>query len=199
MQTGYTSSIADGVSLRQFILSCARGMGACIMQRDDPMSDLPKKREPEDYHAKQIAKANARLAEIKTMSDEVATEKALEEYNAEIKSIEDSILRNNKLKSQYEAMLSQVKGWAPPTEEHCGLKEFMVSKITDSMQFDCGGTYNENRLSGLRRLSGDEWKNKEIQSALKDLDYHTREYDEEVARCESQNRWIDALYGSLPD
>lgn len=199
MPTGYTAAISDGVSLRQFILSCARGMGACIMQRDDPMSDLPKKREPEDYHAKQIAKANNRLVETKAMSEEVAQKKANEEYDAEIKSIEDSILKNNKLRRQYETMLSQVNSWVPPTSEHFGLKEFMVSQITESMQFDCGGSYYSDMLKKLKPPSGVEWKNKEIQDALKDLDYHTREHNAEVARCTSQNKWIDALYESLPN
>ena len=48
MPTGYTAIIEDkpGLTLREFALRCARGMGACIMQRDDNMDEPPKAPEP---------------------------------------------------------------------------------------------------------------------------------------------------------
>lgn len=199
MPTGYTAKISDGVSLRNFILSCARGMGACIMQRDDPASDLPKKREPTDYHSKRIDEAEALLTEIKSMPDDTATAKANEEYDRELESIESSIRKNNELKAKYENMLSQVRSWNPPTPEHQGLKNFMVSQITESISFDCRGSYYIDRANKLKRLSGAEWKNKEIKRAIYDLNYHQCEHNKEVERCREQNEWIDQLYKSLPE
>lgn len=199
MSTGYTAAIEKGISLRQFILSCARAMGACIMQRDDPSDELPKKREPTDYHSKKIAEAEATLAEIKAMSDDAAYTKATEEYKRELESIESSIRGKNELKGKYESMLAQVRSWNPPSSEHRGLKDFMTSQITESISFDCGGSYYRDRAKELKRLSGPKWKDKEIKRALHDLDYHQREHNEELERCRSQNEWIEQLYKSLPN
>ena len=198
MPTGYTAAIENGISLRQFILSCARAMGACIMQRDDPMDELPKKREPTDYHAKHIAEAGVAPAEIKAMSDDVAYAKATEEHKNELESIESGIRKNNELKAKYENMLARVRSWEPPTTEHQGLKDFMAEQIIESIRFDCAGSYYRDRAKELKCLSGSEWKDKEIKRALHDLDYHQREHNEEIARCRSQNEWIEQLYKSLP-
>lgn len=49
MPTGYTAIIEEraDLSFRDFALRCARGMCACVMQRDDPMDELPKARAQE--------------------------------------------------------------------------------------------------------------------------------------------------------
>lgn len=53
-------------------------------------------------------------------------------------------------------MLDQVQLWQPPTDDHMGLKEFMIQQIEESIKFDCA-SYAEDRVSMIRLLSGDEW------------------------------------------
>ena len=50
MPTEYTDAIADGISFNDFMMKCARGMGALIMMSDEP-SDAPilEQFEPSDY------------------------------------------------------------------------------------------------------------------------------------------------------
>jgi hypothetical protein len=64
MPTGYTSKIATGemTSLRHFILTCARGMGALVHMRDEPSDAiLPLRLEPDtSYHDDEIARAPKR-------------------------------------------------------------------------------------------------------------------------------------------
>jgi hypothetical protein len=199
MPTGYTAAIKDGISLRQFILSCSRAMGACIMQRDDPVNEPPKKREPSNYHTERLAAAEMLLSDIKAMRDDVADEKAKEEYKRELESIETGIREKNNLKCKYDSMLANVRSWEPPTPEHQGLKDFMVSQISDSINFDCGSDYYIDKAKELRPLSASEWKSKEVNRALRDIDYHQREHNEDLKRCKSQNIWIEKLYGSLPN
>ena len=198
MPTGYTSPIEKGISLRNFILICARGMGACIMQRDDAMDVPPQKCEPSDYHLKAIAVAEKSLSDVKSLTDDIAEIKAKEEYKNEIESIEASIRKNNELKRKYEEMLSAVKSWVPPTSEHQGLKDFMVSQITESISFDCGGSYYREQLDKLTPLTGQEWKEKERKKAIRDINYHQCENIKEVSRCNEQGEWIEQLYKSLP-
>ena len=74
MPTGYTSIIEDkpGLTLREFALRCARGMGACIMQRDDDMDEPPKAPEPSDYHLEAGKAAESRLRELRGLSTKAA-------------------------------------------------------------------------------------------------------------------------------
>jgi hypothetical protein len=37
MPTGYTAAIKDGISFEKFVWDCARGMGALVMMRDEPL------------------------------------------------------------------------------------------------------------------------------------------------------------------
>lgn len=198
MPTGYTAAIEKGISLRQFILNCTRAMGACIMQREDDAGDPPKKREPTDYHVKEIERVEAVLREVELMDDATAQIRATEEYDKELQSIEEGIIKNNTLRQKYETMLSQVKSWIPPTPDHQGLKDFMISQITESISFDCSD-YHTNRLDKLKLLSPQEWKHKEMKRALTDLNYHQKGNSDELGRCRSQNNWIDKLYASLPE
>lgn len=198
MPTGYTADIEKGITLRQFILSCARSMGACIMQRDDPSSDLPKKREPSDYHFNCITEAQARLEELICMTNDIANKKAKDEYNQERKLIKSIIRKNNDLKVKYKKMLVQVNSWNPPTPEHHGLKNFMISQIEESIKFDCDGSYYHDRERDLKLLPGQEWKDIKIKEVLCELRYHKTEHAKEIEECRKQNEWIDQLYNSLP-
>jgi hypothetical protein len=197
MPTGYTSAISDGISFRDFALRCARGMGACIMQKDDPMNEPPKTQEPSSYHIKALAKAEALFEEMKAMSDNDATAKAHEEYKKEIASTEESIRKNIDLLSKYRCMLKQAKDWNPPTGEHVGLKEFMISQIEESIRFDCMSDYYNNKLKTLRPVSAQEWKNERVKEALLDIARHKDEANKEKERTQNRNEWITKLYESL--
>ena len=63
MSTGYTCQVADGeiTDFKQFLLQCSRAFGACIQQRDDPHSDLPKRMEVSNYHKDELKKAKLDL------------------------------------------------------------------------------------------------------------------------------------------
>jgi hypothetical protein len=197
MATGYTAAIEDGISFHDFILRCARGMGACIMQRDDPANDPPKIQEISDYHKKALVEAETKLKEIKEMTDGVVAQKAKEENDTEIASIEAGIRKNNNLRDKYRAMLSQVEAWQPPTPDHIGLKTFMLEQIRESISFDCGGSYYQDRLKEAAPLSAQEWKAKHLKKALWDFNYHKDELSKEIERAESRNNWIRRLYESL--
>lgn len=197
MPTGYTADIGKGISFREFILRCARGMGACIMQRDDPSNDPPKLQEVSDYHKIKLAEAETTLKEIREMPDDVAEQKAKEESESEIASIEDGIRKNNDLRDKYRAMLSRVEAWQPPTSEHDGLKDFMEQQIKQSIDFDCGGSYYQDQLEKRLPISAHEWKAKHLKNALWNFNYHKDELSKEIERTEARNNWIKRLYESL--
>lgn len=193
MPTGYTAAVENGqmTELRDFILTCARGMGACIMQRDDPIADPPKHRQPSGHYVECLATAQADERRLSVMSLTQADVEAETEYVAAVKSYDESTARQVAENARYEAMIDKVVRWVPPTSEHEGLKTFMLDQLRTS-KYD----YWPKRPV---RMDATMWLATARERAAGRVEYYTREYAEDAERCASQNAWIDALYASLPE
>jgi len=197
MPTGYTDCIKDNVSISNFILRCARAMGACVTMRDENSgTPIPERFEPSNFYADKVIEVEKELAKTKTMSIEDADKAALKEYEDEIARNEKYIRDALSLREKYESMLTQVNAWEPPTPDHIGLKKFMQEQISGSIDFDCSTDHYENKV--VEMLSGAKWKEKRLKTLLSDLSRYKRENLEEVSRTESRNNWIKQLRGSLP-
>lgn len=171
-------------------------MGACIMQRDESIDHPPKKQEPSDYHIKRESEIKKSLLRLTSMTDKMAQKMATKDYNDQIKNIKLNINKTNKLKEKYEKMLVKVRSWKPPTPDHENLKQFMEDQILQSISFDCVNDYY--KIENVKQLTGDEWKRNKMETTLRDLNYHKKEYDEEIIKVTLRNKWIDKLYESLP-
>jgi hypothetical protein len=198
MPTGYTSCIEDGIEFKDFIMQCARAMGACISMRDEPSSKpIPEKFEPYPYHKERLETAQKEFAVLEKLTDEECEERAKQKHTKDINSDKDYINGRNELRGKYMDMLSKVQGWKPPTPDHEGLKEFMESQITGSIDFDCNTSYSLERMEKIEPMSGEEWRSMKMKSLIKDIDYHEKEWQKEVSRVEERNRWIKDLRESL--
>jgi len=196
MTTGYTNTIKDGISFEDFVMKCARAMGACIAMRDDKMdAPIPDKFEPSDYHSKKIKEINIAIKKLGSLSSKKALRLAGEEYQKELNFNEAQIRKCIGLRKKYELMLRKVENWQPPTSEHIGFKDFMISQITDSIKFDCDNSYYLEKEPKL--LASAEYISKRTNKLLKDLDYHTKENEKEIDRAEGRTLWIKQLRDSL--
>ena len=196
MPTGYTSDIADGITFEKFALDCARAFGACIMLRDESGGGekIPERFEPSDYHLKALEKARASLGEAQAMTDEACESAADQEYRDGEASRANNKAKMIGLREKYEAMLARVEAWEPPSADHVGMKEFMLKQITDSIKWDCGyDHYDKPTL----RLTGVDWRDKQALKILHDIEYHKKEYAEEVDRTNQRNEWVRLLRESL--
>lgn len=195
MPTGYTAAVKDDISFEQFVWSCARGMGALIMMRDEPTgAPIPERFEPSQYYAMAADKARAELARLETMSIEQVEAEADAAYVAAVQSYRDRIREALELRNKYSAMLAKVVQWEPPTAEHKGLQEFMASQLRQSIDFDCSTSYGEKPY----RQDATAWHNGLIAKARKDILYYEAEQAKEVERTEGRNEWIAALRKSVP-
>ena len=198
MPTGYTAQIAEGITFKKFIMSCARAFGACIEMRDDPSDKpIPDEFKPSDYHEKQLAEANKRIVKLKAMTLAACEVEAKAEYEKSRQYHKDGIKKDADLKRKYEAMLSEVKSWTPPTSEHEGLKKFMREQIEESIRFDCGGSYHKDALASLKPMSGKGWQQKQIDQCLKDISYAAKNQKEENERAASRTAWVRQLRESI--
>lgn len=196
MPTGYTADVAKGISFEQFVMRCARAMGACVSMRDEPMdASIPEQFEPGDYHARKLEEANVELTTLRAMTDEEADAAAAEAFAVDKHEQEKGIADAFDLRSKYESMLEHVRAWLPPTPDHERFKQFMLDQLNDSIQYDCDIGYYLNNQS--KRFTGEQWRNIQIERIQDDIEYHTYEYTKEVRRTDDRNRWIAALRQSL--
>jgi hypothetical protein len=194
MPTGYTSPVADGkvTTLREYALSCARGMGALIMMRDEPWdAPIPERFEPgTKFYDEGIASARAILAELPTLSLEECERRAAAERAA--KAAADASYRADKQanRQRYEGMIALVAPWEGAPD---GLKEFMLSQLRESIDFDC----REYPRDEPPVETGAEWRERTAKKAAKDLGYHEQHRAEEIHRTEQRNAWIAQLRAAL--
>lgn len=201
MPTGYTAELyeGDGQSFEKFVWSCARGMGALIMMRDDPSNaPIPERFEPRtDYYDTALAAAEARLVELRGMTAEEILQANLNERAEVLASRAKQAVKRSDLRRRYEAMLAEVAAWEPPTEDHQGLKKLMVDQLTESIRFDCGKPGEEIRYPPMPEADPANWFEEQIAKAERNIEHHTVERAKEIERTESRNGWLAELRGSL--
>lgn len=197
MPTGYTAQLMEkGQDFRSFVLTCARGMGACIMQRDDPMNEPPKKQGPSAYNSNGLQAAIAELARLRGMDRDAqylfASLKKVEAFNRRAERLQRANDENKRL----DEAMAQVVAWTPPTPDHAGLKAFMVEQITISRN---SLSYLEQSLREVTDKPVRKFYEEAIESAEHDIEYRRKELAKEQDRTNERNEWIEQLYKSLPD
>lgn len=82
----------------------------------------------------------------------------------------------------------------PPSSEHQGLKDFMISQLEESIRFD---KMIDETFTKVNEVTGREWLQKQIALCLWDVEYHTENNLKEIARVGKRNLWIKQLRESL--
>ena len=201
MPTGYTAPIYKGedITFEQFANSCLRNFGIC--QRFEgkypnlSRYEIPDNIYPSDYYKKKYEEAKAEYEK------HLATPKTKEELEAEyivyvngvIKGNEDRVKKNEALKNRYNAMLSKVRSWIPPSEDYKCIKDFMENQLTDSLDFDCSHVYVENIIPK------DEWIQKQANRTdlMESIMYNLEHYNKEVIAAEKDTQWLKTFSESI--
>lgn len=195
MPTGYTSDLAQGEqSFEDFVWRAARGMGALVMMRDEPMdAPIPERFEPSDYNLRKLREARAEAVRLEALTEEQADEEARADYAAAIARYEQREADRLAQRNRYSAMLAQVVRWTPPTSDHKGFQEFMAQQLRDSIKFDCDYT-----AECPQALPGAVWRETRLAKERDSIAYHAKEHMAEVKRTDNRNRWLAALRKSIP-
>lgn len=200
MPTGYTAGVADGTvtEFKEYAMSCARAFGACISMRDDPHdAEIPEKFEPSSYHADAIERAESDLKILLDATQAELNAAAKLKYTVDLNHNQNAIAERQKQRERYEEMLAKAKAYEPPSDDHADFAEFMVSQLTQSIEFDCSTSYYEENMP--KQLTAAEFRLKEMNRLEDSIEYHKREYVKEVQRTEKRNKWIQLLRESLSD
>lgn len=198
MPTGYTAKIAAGQTFENFVLSCARAFGACMHQRDDASTDLPRIPDDEStYHQERLAEAELLHASLESMTTEQRIADGELLRAAELESIQKRFNDKIELRDKYHAMLRRVESWSPPSATHHGLKDFMIKQIIDSVEFDCDTNYDLKALMEASAKKPLDFFNAAVAKAQWDIDYHRENADKQTNRAKENADWILQLYASI--
>ena len=195
MPTGYTAGVVDGTvtELRDFAMICARALGVCITMRDDPAgTPIPERFEPSPYHAEKIAELNKKRDALLALTPEEAdaeAAKARADYDLRLKEAEQ---KHKDQRARYTAMIAKVAPWEGAPE---GIKEFMLSQLNESMEFDCGRPFR--MYEDPPAASGKDWLTDKLATVNRELAYHLRKDAEENVRVRERNEWLRQLRASL--
>lgn len=193
MPTGYTATLYEGKqeqTFEEFLFGCARA----FVMRDEP-GDAPI---PDEFKAdvghydRAIARARDDLRRLDTITVPNAQVAADVEYENRVTSRESDRQRRRAIRERYEAMLEHARAWEPPTPDHIGLKEFMISQLEESIAFEC-----DYDPGAPQRQTAREWVDEQRKHAEESLTYHVKQREKEIERTTSRNAWVKALRESV--
>jgi hypothetical protein len=196
MPTGYTAKLMDkGQTFQEFVLTCARAFGALVTLRNESWdTPIPDKFEPSDYYPKRIIEAEGKLAKLKAMTGEERI------AFGEAEKAKDLLLKTeylNKEKAEnerLEEMESQVRAWQPPTNDHKGLKDFMLQQIDVSKN---DFKYPIASLEEAKNKLPMAYYVEAVSKAARDIDYYKLENEKDIERVNGRNEWLRQLRQSI--
>jgi len=193
MPTGYTADIAKDISFEQFVWNCARAFGALVLMRDDPAdAPIPESFAPSTSYQKWAEEARTRLTALEAMIPSEVEIAAAAAHEMAMASWRKQTAASTELRNKYNAMLSRVVQWTPPTPDHAGLRDFMVQQIQESIRFDCHDSPVPECLEPTA------WHAGQLEHHRRMLARYEQGQAEEIERTEGRNRWLKALRESVP-
>lgn len=195
MPTGYTAKIREGVTFKEFALTCARAFGACITMKEESLeTPIPDEFLPTDYYTNKIMDLTNKLKEYTEMDDIAWSEAARLYYKRKELQRNKHLQEMKDLECKYQNMLYSVNSWQAPSEDHKKLKQFMIKQLEDSITWDCDSTYYTEQTE---QLSDAEFKYKTLTEVHEAIEYNIKMHNEEVERIKSRNEWVRLLRESL--
>jgi hypothetical protein len=200
MPSGLTCKIYSGedLTLRGFVLSCATQFGPGYNASQHGEKELPKDKAPirtvGSYHEEKIIEAEKEIEKWENLRNNLEEAQKLydEQYAKNMQANAAVNEERSKIKERYNTVLEKVKAWNIPVE-YTSLKELMLKQLKDSIEWDCTPYTPYNK----ERVPIEEWIEVRIRLAKRDLDYHTKELQEEKRRVEYDNKYLKGLYKAL--
>lgn len=193
MPSALTNDIYNGkpVTLAEFLLSAARGLWFCAHQLDEPLDQVPRPRPYPTYEKTVLKEAQQDFDRIQARSEDDWRAAYEEHLKTRAEYTQRRSEENRILRQRYDAMITQVEAWVPPTPSHQILKDFSLSQLYESRKYDVF----ESTLKDPPVF--DDWKRDTLsfsRDSLKDAEERLREAEE---RQIAQNAWVKALYDNL--
>jgi len=200
MPTGYTDKILKGASTKEFALECSRAFTPLMFMRDEPLGvEIPDTIEDTEsgYHQAQLETAEKYLKRIKKMSYKRAGQYAENDYRSAVRYHQSALQEKAEGCFKLAKAMAAVAAYTPPTEEHVPYKDFMINQIKGTIEQDGNPDYHIRKLAEIKCLSPQEWKQKQISQAQRDVTYHAEQLIQSQQINLEKNQWMKQLRRSL--
>lgn len=196
MPTGYTAGVMDGTitEFKDYAFQCARDFGALVMLRDDPITpDIPTLK-VEGYYLAEVKRSEKEVERLSIMTSKQIEAEFLKYKAREIKYHTKGIKDQEKTRKRYLKMLEEAKKFVAPTDEHVEYRDFLISQLEESLNWDCGSNYHQEQLAKVKRKKSAKAWHREVLAAEKSgLKYARKSLKEETDRVKSRNDWLNQL------
>ena len=204
MPTGYTAGIIDGeiTTFEQFATQCTRAFGATIHMRDNPLGSPYEPRTPSEYYSNSLQSQREKLEETKTMTDEAIVQDfetllkdSLEYHERELEKTKVNLGRLN-------SIMESAKSWVPPTEDHEGVRDYMIDQLEITIKADGDPSYHVNKIVQAKKeleegIDPKVYREEKIKEIEDRISYYGAEVQKELERCKQSNDWMDKFLESI--
>lgn len=198
MPTSYTAPLYEGedITFEQFALRAARAMGPTILLRDSPIDVEPTEQNVlgSDYEETRLTELLAERERYREMGDEEAADDWQESFVAATRYLADFRAKRESLRERYDEMVERVEAWTPPTDDHVALKDFMLSQLRESIEFDTGGSYEPELPTPV---TGAEHRAAKIDRLDREVERARASVAESAERNQWRQKWVRDLRESL--
>ncbi len=195
MPTAYTAPVATGevTTAKDFILSCARNFVHHL--RDEPPSSSLKYAVASTIYSDKKEQAANEIVRLTNLSPAEKHREAESDYSGRVERKEARRARNQMQSHAYERMAAKVNAWEAPSPDHVALKNFCLAQLASSKEWDCSG--DDSAKIPDKAESGESYVWRRISELSKDIEFWTKQHEDEVRRVAQANAWIAALEDSL--
>lgn len=204
MPTGYTAGIIDGeiTTFEQFATRCTRAFGATIHMRDDSLDTLYEPRTPSEYSLNSLQSQREELERMESLTDEDIVQEFEVSRRDSLEYHEKGLEKDKANLEKLNSILSSAKAWVPPTEEHEGLRDFMIEQIESTIKVDGDPSYHVNKIVQIKQeieegIDPKVYREERIKEIKDKISYYEIEHQKELVRCKQSNDWMEKFFESI--
>jgi len=204
MPTGYTAGIIDGeiTTFEQFATQCSRAFGATIHMRDNPLDSPYEPRTPSQYYVNSLQSQREKLEETKTMTDEAIVRDFVNLLNDSLKYHERELEKTRVNLRRLNSIMESAKSWVPPTEDHEGVRDYMIDQLEITIKADGDPSYHVNKIVQAKKeleegIDPKVYREERIKEIEDRISYYEVEVQKELERCKDSNEWMDKFLESI--
>lgn len=201
--TGYTYNIENGncKTPKDFLRLCLKAFGCCVDLRDESLTDfnvneyLEKlKSEPvSDYLIESLKRAEEELEKLLKRTDnswKVELNNKIAEAETKLEESKINYQEESKIISYF---TDNIKNW-DCSEDYQNIKNFALEQL--SLTEPDSYEWNERLLKELQDTDVKTYRNSNVQSAIKEVDYYKERIEQEK---KSKQEKIDFIEGFLKE
>lgn len=206
--TGYTYKIEDGTckTPKDFLKLCLKAFGCCIELRDESLTNFnadeflkklkTESEQPSDYLVTSLSNAEKELEKLL----ERTNDDWKKELDSQIAKAKEKLEKNKKEYEEESKTLSYfiqgIKNWNC-SEEYKNIKDFALEQLglTTPINYE----WDEKLLEELSNESVAEYRNRYIQSAIKEVDYYKERIKEEKEGKLEDIKFIEGFLKEIED